>query len=464
MASLDTLDQHVDEQFDEYSESLTRLLAQPSVSATGEGIPECADLVVELCSRYGFDESTVVETDGHPMVVASAYVDHEPDNDSPTLLVYGHYDVQPVDPEHWETPPFSPTVTTDTAGDERVYARGAGDNKGQFFTHLCAVESLRAVAELPLNVTLLLEGEEEIGSPNLQSAVRAHSDRLGADLVFNADGPMERENHPEVNMGTRGLLYFEITATGPERDLHSGNFGGPVPNPIWGLVDLLASMRDEDGRAAIDGFYDDVEGVSERAATAVERIPFTDESMLDETGSRGLAPGAGDSYYEKLLLYPSFNIAGIHGGYGGEKQKTVIPAEATAKVDLRLVENQDPDRVFGLFTDHIDEHASDLFSWDVTEIGNVAPLRVPLDAPFREPVVEAVTDVWEQEPVVKPSCGGAGPYHVFDEELGVPYIAVPYANVDEQNHAPNENLKLRHFHDGIRTSVRVFQHLGESLA
>ncbi|GAB7011500.1 M20/M25/M40 family metallo-hydrolase [Halorubrum trueperi] len=463
MTGTDAVERRVDERFDGYLESLFSLLSTPSVSATGEGMEECPELVADLCSTYGFDDSRVVDTDGYPAVISRAYVDHVAENEFPTLLIYGHYDVQPVDPDEWQSPPFVPTVRTDASGDERIYARGAGDNKGQFFAHVCAVDALRAEGGIPLNITLLLEGEEESGSQNLQAAVRENGEILEADLVFNADGPMERNDHPEVNLGTRGLLYFEITAEGPDRDLHSGNFGGPVPNPLWAIVDLLNSMKGEDGSITVDGFYDDVADLTAEDYGALEDIPFEDESLLEATNSDGLADGPGNSYYEKLMFHPSVSIAGIHGGYAGERAKTAIPATATAKLDLRLVENQDPGDIYGLFEDHVETHASDKFSWKMLKIGSVNPLRISLDAPFREPVVNAVTDVWGQKPIVKPSAGGAGPYHVFYEELGLPYIAVPYANFDEQNHSPNENLKVSHFESGIRCSIRIFRNLGATL-
>ena len=276
----ETFDKYVDQEFDRFLGDLVRLLEQPSISATGEGVTDCVILLTELIHEYNFDKCEVIETDGQPAIIAQAFVGHDPLNDCPTVLVYGHYDVQPVTPSNWTTPPFEPTFKEDDMGAKRLYARGVGDNKGQFFCHLCAVQTLFEQDRLPLNITLLLEGEEEIGSPNLDKIVRENSDKLAANIVFNADGPMEQDDTPEINLGTRGLLYLDITANGPDNDLHSGNYGGPIPNPLWGMTHLLGSMKNTNGVVTINGFYDNVRQPSEKELMLCSEIPYSDNELL----------------------------------------------------------------------------------------------------------------------------------------------------------------------------------------
>lgn len=449
---------YVDELFDDFLEDLRTLLAQPSISATGEGVAECTALVERYCNDYGFDSVRTVETNGQPAVIAHAQADDAPD-DRPTILLYGHYDVQPVDPDEWTMPPFKPTIRDGPDGRPRLYARGAGDNKGQWFAHLCAIQSLRETTGLPVNVTMLIEGEEESGSPNLAEVVDRHADELAADLTYVSDGPIDPSGRPHVLMGARGLLYVQINATGPNRDLHSGNYGGPTPNPAWELVRVLSSMVDENGRVAIDGFYDDVRPIEEVDREALEAMPFDAEAVMDDLGLQGFAEGPGNSYLEKLLYYPTLNIAGFSSGYGGEGAKTIIPSTAQVKMDMRLVPDQDPDEVFEQFRSHVETQASGTVDLDVQYMDSMDPQRTPLDHPVREPVMAAVNDGWGVDPVLKPTLGGSLPTAVFDEVLGTPTVVVPYANSDENNHSPDENLAIDCFEHGIRTTAALLSRL-----
>jgi len=449
---LDAVDRRAEEGFEDALADLERLLAQPSISATGEGVRECTALAASLCEAYGFDRTSTVETPGQPAVVAHA---DAPAPDAPTVLLYGHYDVQPADPEEWTTPPFEPTRRPGPDGRERIYARGAGDNKGQWFAHLCAVRAWREAGELPTNVTLLLEGEEESGSPNLDALVERHTDTLAADLAFVADGPIDQSGRPHVLMGARGLLYVQIDARGPNRDLHSGNYGGPVPNPAWELVRLLASMRDGDGRVTIDGFYDDVRPVGERDREALAAMPFDPEATREDLDVEAFAAGPGESYLETLLYYPTLNVAGFTAGYGGEGAKTVLPSQAQVKLDMRLVADQEPDAVFERFREHVHRHATGTVRLEVTRHARMHPQRTPLDHPVREPVTDAVTDAWGVEPVLKPTLGGSLPTAAFERELGAPCVVVPYANSDENNHSPDENLAVDCFRNGVATTARL---------
>ncbi|HKL28792.1 MAG TPA: M20/M25/M40 family metallo-hydrolase [Natrialbaceae archaeon] len=451
---------YVDERFDDFLEDLRALLAQPSISATGEGVAECTDLVEAYCDEYGFDSVRTVETDGQPAVIAHAEADEAPD-ERPTILLYGHYDVQPVDPDEWTSPPFEPTIRDGPDGRPRLYARGAGDNKGQWFAHLCAIRALRETTGLPVNVTMLIEGEEESGSPNLLDVVDEHADELAADLAYVSDGPIDPSGRPHVLMGARGLLYVQIDATGPNRDLHSGNFGGPTPNPAWELVRVLSSMVDENGRVAIDGFYDDVRPIGEVDREALDAMPFDAEAVMDDLGLDGFAEGPGDSYLEKLLYYPTLNVAGFTSGYGGEGAKTIIPSTAQVKMDMRLVPDQDPDDVFEKFRSHVRTHASGTVDLDVQYMDSMDPQRTPLDHPVREPVMAAVADGWDVDPILKPTLGGSLPTAVFVEALDTPAVVVPYANSDENNHSPDENLAIDCFDHGIRTTAALLSRLVE---
>ncbi|WP_238392219.1 M20/M25/M40 family metallo-hydrolase [Halorussus amylolyticus] len=456
----DAATDYVRDHRDDFLDDLFELLEQPSISTTGEGVGECTDLAERLCETYGFDSTQTVETDGQPAIIAHADADEGAD-EKPTILLYGHYDVQPVDPDEWTTPPFEPTIRPGPDGRDRIYARGAGDNKGQWFAHLCAVRALRETTGLPMNVTLLLEGEEENGSPNLEAVVSEHADELAADLAYVADGPIDASGRPHVLMGARGMLYVQLDVTGPNRDLHSGNFGGPVPNPAWECVRLLSSMKDESGRVTIEGFYDDVRPITDLDREALEAMPFDADAVMDELEIGGFADGPGDSYLEKLLYYPTLNVAGFTSGYGGEGTKTILPSKAQVKMDMRLVADQDPDDIFEKFRDHVETHASDALSVEVTKHGTMDPQRTPLDHPVREPVLAAVADGWDDDPILKPTLGGSLPTAVFADHLDAPVVVVPYANSDEDNHSPDENLALWCFESGVRTTAALLARLAD---
>lgn len=447
---------YVDEQFDSFLDDLFTLLEQPSISATGEGVAECTNLVEHLCREYGFDETQTIPTEGQPAVVARA---DAITNGCPTVLLYGHYDVQPVDPEQWKSPPFKPTIRPGPDGRDRIYARGAGDNKGQWFAHLCAVQALRETTGLPVNVTLLLEGEEESGSPHLEDVVSGHGDELAADLTYVADGPIDPSGRPHVLMGARGMLYVQLDATGANRDLHSGNYGGPVPNPAWELSRILMSMRNDEGRIDIDGFYDDVRPIMELDREALDAMPFDADAIKEDLGVDGFADGPGDSYLEKLLYYPTLNIAGFTSGYRGEGSKTIIPSTAKLKVDMRLVADQDPDKIYERFHNHVETYASETIDIEVTKMSTMSPQRTPLDHHIRGPVLDSVADGWDDEPILKPTLGGSLPTAVFARHLGTPVVVVPYANSDENNHSPDENLALDCFRNGIRTTATLLERL-----
>ncbi|WP_440767239.1 M20/M25/M40 family metallo-hydrolase [Natronorubrum sp. DTA7] len=448
---------------------LEALLAQPSISATGDGIAECSSMVRELCLEYGCDEAEIVETPGRPAVVAHARADREGDSDDtsngerrPTVLLYGHYDVQPATPSEWTSPPFEPTVRDGPDGEQRLYARGAGDNKGQWFAHLCAIRALRETTGLPADVVLLIEGEEESGSENLEWLVREHSDEFDSDVAIVADGPIDSSGRPHVLLGARGLLYVDIEARGANRDLHSGNFGGPVPNPATSIADLLASLTDEDGRSTLEGFYDDVRPLTERDREVLGAIPVDEKDILSDLGLDALATDPDEGYVERLLTRPNLNVAGLDAGYHGEGMKTVLPSRARAKIDYRLVADQDPEAVYDALERHAQEHAPAGIDVELSRVAAMAPQRTSADSPVVEPAMRAVRDGWDTEPILKPALGGSVPTYVFADALDVPCLVIPYANEDENNHAPDENIKLSCVRAGARTTVALLSELADT--
>ncbi len=458
---MDARDQYIDDQFQTFLSELQALVDQPSVSATGEGIEECARQEAALCLEYGFDTAEIVETAGHPSVLAHAYVDNDPENDAPTVLVYGHYDVQPVDPDEWETPPFESQVREEN-GEQLLYGRGTVDNKGQHFTYLCAVKALRETTGLPVNVTLLLDGEEESGSPNLLDAVEAREHELDADVSINSDGPVDESGRPTVVFGNRGILVVELDVEGANGDLHSGHYGGAVPNAAWELNNLLGTMRAPSGKITIDGFYDDVRPLSDADRELLDEFEPDPEKLQEKLDIGGFDQGPGGTFLEKTLSYPTLNINGFASGHGEEGFKTIVPAAASTTIDMRLVVDQDPDDIYDLFVDHVEQHASEKVETTVTRHASMEPTRTPVDTPYREPVVDAVTDGWGEEPVVKPSSGGSAPYSLFSNYLGLPHISVPYGQGDNNQHSPDERYAVDHFEKGIRTSVRLLSAVADA--
>lgn len=456
------LDERIENHFDEYVEDLRRLIAQPSVSATGEGVEECAELLSELLSEYGFDETHIVESPGMPCVISKAYVDHDPNNDLPTMLIYGHFDTQPVDEEQWDTPPFEPTIIEGPDGRPRIHARGAGDNKGNHFAHLCAVEAYRALDDIPLNITIFLDGEEESGSPHMEQIVTENKALLeDADREFKTDGSIHESGRPIIKLGSRGLVTVKMKARGANRDLHSGHYGGSVPNPAWELVHLFETMKAEDDGVAIEGFYDNVREITEEDRAALDDIPVDEEEVKEDLDIDQFVLGRAGSHLEGQMYYPTLNIAGFSAGYTGDGFKTVLPGEAKAHVDMRLVADQDAHDILDKFKRHVEDHCSDAVDIEIESHGTRNPNRTPLDSPYIPPVAEAVQDAWGVDPIIYPSSGASGPHDVFEDILGLQAVGMGYANADERQHSPDETMALHCFKNGIRTSTRVFNNLAE---
>ncbi|MBG6210211.1 acetylornithine deacetylase/succinyl-diaminopimelate desuccinylase-like protein [Labrenzia sp. EL_126] len=445
----DSLFAHIDANADEFVARVMDYVRHPSISAHDIGIRKVAEMLVSHLDGLGFDAG-LVETPGHPFVLGHLTVDPS----KPTVLLYGHYDVQPPDPlDAWISPPFEPTLR-----DGRIWARGIGDNKGQHFAQLLAIEThLKVNGSLPCNVIFLLEGEEEIGSPQIAEFVRQNAERLQADLVVTSDGPLHESGQPVITFGVRGVASFDLLAKGASRDVHSGNFGGVVPNPIWTLVHLLATMKDPDGYITVEGITEPVIPASNVEREVISRLPDDEAAVKADLELTELDGPKERPYWDRLMFHPTLTINGLHGGYGGPGSKTVLPNEAIAKCDIRLVEPLTPEYVFERVEAHVARFAPEV---EVVRHNGMLPSKTPLTSRFAVPLIEAVKSARGVEPLVYPTVGGSLPDYVFTKILDKPAFVIPYANADEANHAPNENLEVERFIDGIKTGAAVLVELG----
>lgn len=447
------VDSTVADHLDDYRESLFELLRLPTVSSTDADMKTAAESVGELLGDHGFEEWTTVDTGHAPLV----YAERIADADAPTVVFYGHYDVQPAEEaDGWHSPPFDPVVR-----DESIYARGAGDNKGQFTAHAFALDALLDADALPpVNVKLLVEGGEESGSHGLRAYLDGPASEIAdADLIYVADGPMHRSRRPTLIYGHRGILMVELRHRTAHRDLHSGNFGGPVPNAANELVEVIDSMQDDAGdRITVDGFHDGI-AVTDAARELAREIPVDEDAIVAELGLTHLATDR--PYYERLLLEPTLNVNGISGGHTGEGGKTIVASEASATIDCRLVPEQDPDEVFERIRDHVAAVNPDV---TVEKRVSFPPMQTPTDVPAAGAVRDALSAVWEESVVEMPVIGGSLPaawFRSVPDLADTPVLVVPYANPDQSNHAPNEHLDLDCFENGIRTSATFLRRFAE---
>ncbi|WP_422074360.1 M20/M25/M40 family metallo-hydrolase [Sulfitobacter geojensis] len=450
MSQIDAIFDYIKGNEESYVARVMEYVSHPSISAHDIGIREVAGMLVEHLKGLEFDAG-LVETPGHPFVLGHRTVDPS----KPTVLLYGHYDVQPPDPlEAWVSPPFEPEVR-----DGRIWARGIGDNKGQHFAQLLAIEAhLKVTGTLPCNIIFCLEGEEEIGSPQIADFVRNHMDDLQADLVVTSDGPLHETGQPVITFGVRGVASFDLVAKGASRDVHSGNFGGIVPNPIWTLVQLLATMKDADGNITVEGITEPVIPATNLELDAASRLPLDLPEVMKDLGLEALDGPLDRPYWDRLMFHPTLTINGFHGGYGGPGSKTVLPNEAIAKCDVRLVEPLTPDHVFERIEAHVAKHAPNV---EVVRHNGMLPSKTPMDTPFAATLIKAVERARGVEPLLYPTVGGSLPDYVWTKILKKPAFVVPYANADEANHAPNENLEVVRFIDGIRTGASLLFELGQ---
>ncbi len=446
MTHLEKLDQYFKENREVHLEELNEFLRIPSISALSEhkeDMQHAAKWLVNSLKEAGLENVSIDETDGHPAV----YADWLHAEGKPTILVYGHYDVQPVDPlELWESPPFEPEVR-----ENKLYARGASDDKGQVFMHIKAVEALmKNNGSLPVNVKFLIEGEEEVGSPSLEKYIVENKEKLEADVIVISDTGMQGPGQPAVCYGLRGLCGVQVDVQGPKSDLHSGLYGGGVQNPLHAIVELLASFRDKEGTIAVEGFYDNVRPLSDEERQAYEALGFDEEELKNEIDVPELFGEKGFSYLERTWTRPTLELNGIFGGFSGEGIKTVLPAEAGVKITCRLVPDQDPEEIVEKLKAHIEKHKPVGVTVTVTEFDKGKPFITP----FEHPAIQAAGRSYEKVynvPTAYTRGGGSIPIvAAFDEILELPVVLMGFGLSSENFHAPNEHFHLENFDQGLR--------------
>src|SRR6266545_613508 len=440
---------------DRYLEELKALLAIPSISALPEhagDVRRCAEWCADEMRRIGLQNVRLFDTPGNPVV----YGDWLEAEGAPTILFYGHYDVQPVDPlDLWQSPPFEATIR-----DGEIYARGSADDKGQVFMHFKAVEAhMKQNGRLPVNIKFILEGEEEVGSVNLDNFVRDHKGELGADVVVISDSGMFGRGIPSICYGLRGLVYFQIDLRGSNTDLHSGSFGGAVANPAAVLSQMLAAMKDRGGRIKIPGFYDDVVPLKDEERKAWASLPFNERKYKKDFGIPKLFGETGYTTLERTWARPTFEVNGLLSGFTGEGAKTVMPAVSMAKVSMRLVPDQDPDKIAGLFEQYVRKIAPKTVELKITRMHGGKPWMTAYDNPFVQAAGRAIERGFGQKPVFTREGGSIPVVSTFQEELGLPSVLFGVGLPDENAHAPNEKLDVANFHNGIIASAYFYDEI-----
>lgn len=440
---------------DDANAELFELLRIPSVSADparGADMARAAEFLRAKLEALGFT-ARVDETGGHPAV----YAERLNAPGQPTALLYGHYDVQPEAPiEEWTTPPFEPTVR-----DGRIYARGATDDKGQVYAHIRGVELLLSRGELPVNVKFFIEGEEEIGSPSIVPYLRAHADELKSDVIVISDGSRFAPDVPTITYGVRGLSYVEIHVQGANRDLHSGSYGGAAPNPINALCEIIARLKDDQGRVTIPGFYDGIEPLTGEEREMWASLPQKDDEFAASIGVSALPGEAGYSVLERLWGRPTLDVNGIWGGYQGEGSKTVIAARAGAKVSMRLVPGQDPENITRLIQDYVPQIAPEGVRVEVKALHGGQPIKFDTSSEYVQAADHALQRVYGK-PAAFARTGGSIPIVAsFAEILKSPVLFVDMGLNEDAPHSPNESFALADYHNGILTSAYLLEELGK---
>ena len=455
---MDKIIKYIESNKDRYLEELKDFLSIPSISneeAHKDDVKKaCSWLEIHLKS-IGLDNVTVYQTEGHPIVYADCM---KAGNDKPTVLVYGHYDVQPVDPlELWTNPPFEPTVIGN-----KIYARGSADDKGQIFIHIKSIEAhLKNNGKLPINLKVIFEGEEEIGSGNLYKFLEKQKELLKADYVVISDTSMYKDNMPSICYGLRGLCFMQIDITGPNRDLHSGTFGGGVHNPINALAEIISKLKDDKNKILIDGFYDDVVALSQNERDEFKRLPFDEKKYKMDLEVEELYGEDGYTTIERVSARPTLDCNGIWGGYQGQGAKTVLPSVAGAKVSMRLVPNQDPDKVAELFEKYVMKIAPKSVKVKVTSLHGGKPSVTAIDTPAIKAAVKALKDAFGVDPVFFKEGGSIPIVNSFNEVLGADAILLGFGLPDDNIHSPNEKFDLNNFYKGISTVAYYYDELSK---
>jgi len=444
---------YIDQNKDRFMNELFDLLKIQSISSDSTKKPEIDRTAAFIKQKFldaGVDNAEICPTAGNPIVFAEKIVDPN----FPTVLVYGHYDVQPVDPiELWQTPPFEPTIRND-----KIYARGACDDKGQFFAHVKAFETMVKLKSLPCNVKFMIEGEEEIGSEHLGIFVAENKKKLAADMILISDTSMLSLEHPSITTGLKGLSYLQVEVTGPNRDLHSGTYGGAVGNPINILCKMIASLTDSNNRITIPGFYDDVVELSAEDRKKLASSPFSEKEFMKSLNVDAVAGEAGYTVLEQLGIRPTFDCNGIWGGYTGEGAKTVLPSKASAKISMRLVPNQNSKKIAQLFTDHFKSIAPPQVKVKVTPHHGGEPAVTPIDSVAFKAAEKAYLEGWGKMPIPTRDGGSIPIVALFKKELGLDTLLLGLGLDSDAIHSPNESFGVFNYLKGIETIVLFHKH------
>ena len=456
------INQYIDSNKENFLNELLDLLRIPSVSADSkfkDDVRKAASFIQEKLIAAGADKAEIMETAGHPIVYGEKFVSEN----APTVVVYGHYDVQPADPyELWESPPFEPVIKeTELHPQGAIFARGSCDDKGQMYMHIKAFEAMMATDSLDCNVKFIIEGEEEVGSDNLGLFLEEHKEMLKADIVLVSDTGIIANDVPSITVGLRGLSYVEVEVTGPNRDLHSGLYGGAVPNPINILAEMIASLKDENQSINIPGFYDDVVILSEAERTAMAQAPFDLQEFKDSIGLSNVEGEEGFTSMERTSIRPTLDVNGIWGGYTGEGAKTVIASKAYAKISMRLVPNQDPDKITKLFQDHFTSIAPDSVSVKVTPHHGGQPAVTPTDSTAYLAASKAMKETFGKDPVPFRGGGSIPIVALFEQILDCKTVLMGFGLDSDAIHSPNEHYGLFNYYKGIETIPLFYKYFAE---
>lgn len=453
---MDEIKRYVETHKQRFLDELFDLLRFPSVSADPkykQDVFNTAEYVAAKLKDAGAEKIEICQTAGYPIVYGERIIDPS----KPTVLVYGHYDVQPPDPlELWHTPPFEPTVR-----DGKIFARGACDDKGQFYMHLKALELMIETDSLPCNVKFMIEGEEEVGSNNLGLFVQQNKERLKADVVLISDTSMISLETPSLETGLRGLSYVEVEVTGPNRDLHSGVYGGAVANPITILSKMIASLHDENNHIAIPGFYDDVQQLDESERSELNKAPYNEDEYKKDLGVDELWGEKGYTTIERTGTRPTLELNGIWGGYIGEGAKTVLPSKANAKISMRLVPNQQSEKITKLFKEYFEKVAPPYVKVKVTPHHGGEPVVTPTDSVAYKAAYQAITVSFGKEPIPTRGGGSIPIVALFEKELGIKTVLMGFGLDSDNLHSPNEKYDIANFYKGIETIPLFYKYFAE---
>lgn len=444
---------YIDQNTQKFLDELFDLLRIPSISADSKfknDVFKAADFVKESLEKAGVDHAEICQTAGYPIVYGEKIIDPA----KPTVLVYGHYDVQPPDPyELWDSPPFEPVIKND-----KIYARGACDDKGQMYMHVKAFETMMATDGLSCNIKFMIEGEEEVGSDNLGIFVKNNKEKLAADVILISDTAMISLNTPSITTGLRGLSYLEVEVTGPNRDLHSGVYGGAVANPINVLCKMIESLKDENNHITIPGFYDKVQELTAEERALINKAPFDLSEYKKDLDIKDVAGEKGYTTIERTGIRPSLDVNGIWGGYIGEGAKTVLPSKAYAKISMRLVPNQNSDEITQLFTNHFKNIAPDTVKVKVTPHHGGEPAVTPTDSVAYQAASDAFNEVWGKRPIPTRDGGSIPIVALFKEQLGLDTLLMGFGLDSDAIHSPNEHYGVANYIRGIETIANFYKH------